>query len=184
MAEPFQAKVLGAHHALDRASLGHAFGGAIALAYYTVPRATVDIDINVFIPEAEADRALSALAAIGVVTAGAQLQIERAGQCRLEWDRTPVDLFFANLDLHAAMARSRRQVPFAGELIPVLAPEHLMVCKALFDRRKDWIDIEHMLLGVPDLRVGEVRRWMAEVAGEDDARSQRLDALIREMLDR
>ena len=184
MAEPFQAKVLGTHAALDRASLGHAFGGAIALAYYTIPRATVDIDINVFIPEAEADRALSALAAIGVETAGAQRQIERAGQCRLAWDRTPVDLFFANLDLHDAMARSRRQVPFADALIPILAPEHLMVCKALFNRQKDWIDIEHMLLGVPDLRVAEVRRWMREIAGDDDARSQRLDALIREMLAR
>ena len=33
----------------------HAFGGALALAYYATPRATVDIDVNVFVPVARAD---------------------------------------------------------------------------------------------------------------------------------
>ena len=28
----------------------HAFGGALALAYYAEPRATIDIDLNVFVP--------------------------------------------------------------------------------------------------------------------------------------
>lgn len=184
MPESFQAKVLGAHHALGGARLGHAFGGAIALAYYTIPRATVDIDINLFVPESEATVALTALSALGVEAAGALRQVERSGQCRVDWDGTPIDLFFANLELHVAMARSRRHVDFAGETIPILAPEHLMVCKALFDRQKDWTDIGHMLLGVAGLRVAEVRRWMGEIAGVDDARTQRLDALIREMLGR
>ena len=30
--------------------LPHAFGGALALAYYAEPRATIDIDLNVFVP--------------------------------------------------------------------------------------------------------------------------------------
>jgi len=36
--------------AIDSALTGlpHAFGGALALAYYAEPRATVDIDVNVF----------------------------------------------------------------------------------------------------------------------------------------
>jgi hypothetical protein len=38
------------------AEIPHAFGGALALAYYAEPRATVDIDINVFIPATEARR--------------------------------------------------------------------------------------------------------------------------------
>jgi hypothetical protein len=32
------------------ADVPHAFGGALALAYYAEPRATVDIDLNVFVP--------------------------------------------------------------------------------------------------------------------------------------
>jgi hypothetical protein len=184
MPETFDAKVLGAHHALDAAGLAHAVGGAIALGYYAVPRATVDIDLNVFIDEDHASRALAALAALGVDTAGAEAQIARSGQRRVMWDRTPVDLFFANLAFHEAMARSVRRVPFAGEVIPILAPEHLLVCKALFDRQKDWLDIEQMLVSVADLRVAEVRRWMSEIAGDDDGRTKRVDALIREMLAR
>ena len=33
-------------------------------------------------------------------------------------------------------------VPFADARIRVLSPEHLTVCKAVFDRPKDWVDIE------------------------------------------
>jgi hypothetical protein len=184
VAETFDAKVLGAHHALDAAGLAHALGGAIALGYYAVPRATVDIDLNVFVNETQAGAALVALAARGVDTAGAEAQIARSGQCRVMWDRTPVDLFFTNMAFHEAMARSVRQVPFAGEPVPILSAEHLLVCKALFDRHKDWLDIEQMLVSLADLRVAEVRRWMVEIAGEDDGRTTRLDALIREMLAR
>ena len=38
--------------AIDAAlsELPHAFGGALALAYYAEPRSTIDIDVNVFIP--------------------------------------------------------------------------------------------------------------------------------------
>src|SRR5947209_7381077 len=31
-------------------TIPHAFGGALALAYYAEPRATIDIDLNVFVP--------------------------------------------------------------------------------------------------------------------------------------
>ena len=38
--------------ALDRAlaAIPHAFGGALALAYYAEPRTTIDIDLNLFVP--------------------------------------------------------------------------------------------------------------------------------------
>jgi hypothetical protein len=88
------------------------------------------------------------------------------------------------MQFREAMARGARTVDYGGDPIPVIGPEHLMVCKAYYDRRKDWLDIEQMLITVADLRVAEVRRWMREIAGADDARTTRLDALIREMLGR
>src|SRR4029079_9320585 len=43
--------------ALDEAlaDVPHAFGGALALAYYAEPRATVDIDLNLFVPATDYD---------------------------------------------------------------------------------------------------------------------------------
>ena len=38
--------------ALDKRRIGYAIGGAIALGYYAVSRATVDVDVNVFVPPA------------------------------------------------------------------------------------------------------------------------------------
>lgn len=184
MAESFDAKVISVHHALEGAGVPYAFGGAIALTYYSIPRATVDIDVNVFVSEDTAGTVLDALARLGVQTAGARRQIERSGQCRVMWDITPIDLFFANLAFHSAMKRATRRVHFVGKLIPVLAPEHLLVCKALFDRDKDWWDIANMLVTLPDLRVEEVTRWMDEIAGPGDSRSVRVRAKLAEFLGR
>ncbi|MBI1843131.1 MAG: hypothetical protein HYR89_00725, partial [Actinobacteria bacterium] len=44
---PLPRKVLALTCALD--GVPHAFGGALALAYYAEPRATIDIDLNVFV---------------------------------------------------------------------------------------------------------------------------------------
>ena len=55
-------RVVALHRALARSRLPHAFGGAIALAYWTQdPRGTSDVDVNVFIPAENGDRALRKL---------------------------------------------------------------------------------------------------------------------------
>ncbi len=177
-------KVVAIEHALAALPVPHAFGGALALGFYAEPRATHDIDVNVFIPAEQSAAVLEALAGLGVEVAGAQQALERSAQARTHWGDNPVDLFLTNMDFHDAMARATHVVDYGGDPIPIIAAEHLMVCKALFNRGKDWLDIEQMLVGVRDLRVTEVRRWMHEIAGADDARTQRLDALIREMLAR
>ena len=43
-------KVVAIHCGQEEAKLPHAIGGTLALAYYAEPRATVDIDINLFVP--------------------------------------------------------------------------------------------------------------------------------------
>jgi len=102
--------------------------------------------------------------------------IERDGQVRIPWGPYKVDLFFSTIALHDAMAGRLRRVPFADRTIPILAPEHLIVCKAIFNRAKDWVDIESMVGDNPDLDVEEARRWVAAIAGDDTER--RLDILF------
>lgn len=177
MSEPsLPDKVLALHERLAGARIAHAFGGALALAYYAEPRATVDVDVNVFVAPAQHAAVLDALTPLGVVP-GDDDAIERDGQCRWRWGRTPVDLFFAYDPIHDAMRGAARTVPFGEERIPILAPEHLIVCKAAFDRPKDWLDIEQMLLGVDELDTGEIDRWLTRIAGPDDERRTRFAAL-------
>lgn len=55
-------RLLAIHESLDAHGVGHAFGGAIALAYWTVdPRGTSDIDVNLFTPSEGCRTALEAL---------------------------------------------------------------------------------------------------------------------------
>ena len=175
-------KVLGIHRALLGAGVAHAFGGALALAYYAVPRATVDIDVNLFVTVAEAGRVARALARLGVDAAwAADPAFVDAGQVRAWWGDTPVDLFFSYDAIHVDMAERVRSVPFGDDSIPVLAPEHLLACKAIFDRRKDWIDIEQMLLAADDLDAGAARRWIERVVGSGDKRLVRFDQAVAEV---
>jgi len=175
---PLPDKVVAIHEALAEARIAHALGGAIALAYYAEPRATIDIDINVFVPVERWPEVMAALGEVGVETA--QLDsgaLERDEQCRLWWGSNPVDLFFSYDPIHDEMRTDARRVPFAGETIPILSPEHLAVCKAMFNRPKDWIDIEQMIRadGIGD--VAKVEGWLSRMVGEDDIRIARLAEL-------
>jgi hypothetical protein len=178
MTEPsLPEKVVAIHDGLRRARIGHAFGGALALAYYAEPRATIDIDLNVFVVPDEHAAVHAALAPLGVVGETDDAVLRRDGRCRWWWGRTPVDLFFAYDELHEAMRDAARTVPFGDATIAVLAPEHLTVCKAVFDRPKDWLDIEQILVCEVDLEIAEIERWLTRIAGPADRRTQRFGEL-------
>jgi len=173
------AKIEAIHATLDAARIEHAFGGALALAYYAEPRATDDIDVNVFLrPERIAELG-DVLRPLGVITTPSDEEAAmRDGQCRLWWGRTPVDVFLASDKLHDAMRAERRLVPFGDVRIPILAPEHLLFCKVLFDRSKDWLDAEQMIVCVDDLNVGALLGELDRAVGEDDQRTARFKALL------
>lgn len=181
MSEPsLPEKILALHGRLSEERLPHAFGGALALAYYAEPRSTDDVDVNLFVgPDAfvEVARALQPLG----VDASADLQaVERDGQCRLAWGRTPLDLFFAYDAIHEAMRREARLVPFGDERLPILSPEHLLVCKVAFDRPKDWLDAEQMLIAAPELDVAATRGWLERILDETDPRMARFQEIVEQ----
>lgn len=172
-------KLLAIHAALDAAGLAHAFGGAIALAYWTLdPRGTSDIDVNIFHPAERAGEALPGLPDGVAYDETDRRRLEVDGQARLWWERTPVDLFFSYEPLHDEALRNRRLVPFSGERIPILGPVELGVFKAVFDRTRDWADIEAMLVA-ETLDLEAVRQHLVELLGSDDERLSRLAAAER-----
>jgi hypothetical protein len=162
--------------ALDESHLPWALGGALALAYATEePRGTRDIDVNVFVPASRAREVFAALP-VGVGFSDADVaEASRADQVRLWWDDTPIDVFFSVGEFHEGVARRRQTVPFEGRDIRILCPEDLAVFKAMFDRTKDWADIEAMAEhGSLDCHLAATR--LQRLLG-DDTRVERLRAL-------
>jgi hypothetical protein len=176
-APPLPQKVLAIDRALGAARIPHAIGGALALAYYAEPRATIDVDVNVFVATGRWPEVREALAPLGVDVTIDEKELERDGQVRLWWDRNPVDLFFSYDPFHDEMRRAARKVPFAEETIPILSPEHLTVCKAMFDRPKDWLDIEQILVATSPLDLDEIEGWLHRMVGEHNPRVKRLREL-------
>jgi hypothetical protein len=177
-------KVVAIEAALRDAPIAHAFGGALALAYYAEPRATVDIDVNVFVPPSDVDHVAAVLDRLGVVVDDAsRANTQRDGQVRVWWGTTPVDLFFSSDEFHDRAATRVRRVSFGDTTITILAAEDLMVCKAVFARRKDWIDIEQMLvMTAGELDVDGVRRDVARIVGTGDERMTRFDRAVEDVL--
>jgi Nucleotidyl transferase AbiEii toxin, Type IV TA system len=173
-------KVVAVHQALGSAAVPYAFGGGLALAYFGEPRATVDIDLNVFLPAERWTVPRDALNLLGLKFDAANIATEH--EARLDWDGTEVHLFFSYDELHAAMPAAVREVPFARTTIPVVAPEHLLVRKTLLDRPKDWIDIEALLAANPNLDLAEADSWVCRLAGPDDPRTTKLQELVRRLV--
>jgi hypothetical protein len=173
-------KILAVHRSLDAAGFRHAFGGALALAWCTrQPRGTSDIDVNVFVPADRADAVVEALPA-GVVVAAERLsELRDTGQCRVLWDGTPIDLFLSTTAFHDEACDRATFEPFAGETVPFLSCTDLAVFKAFFDRRRDWADLEAMLLaGTVD--IGAATAVLAGYLGPEDRRIRTLEELARE----
>jgi hypothetical protein len=165
-------------NALSRGKVPHAFGGAIALAYCTEePRGTRDVDVNVFVPPVMARRTLAALPKELKATKTEIGAAARDGQVRLWWDDTPVDVFFETHEFHSFAADSARLVPFEKTLIPVLGGTALAMFKVIYNRTRDWADIE-AIAEVGALDPEELIGWAVRLLGVRDQRVARLANIL------
>jgi hypothetical protein len=80
------------------------------------------------------------------------------------------------------MRDATRRVQFADSTISILSPDHLVVCKAFFDRPKDWLDIEQVLLVAEGLNRDEIERWITEITGAKSENLARFKALADDLL--
>ncbi len=169
MALTLAQRIVVLHERLEAAHLAHAFGGALALAFCTrEPRATRDIDLNVFVGVDRLDELLRALPDGIAVDREQQEQLRRDGQTRLWWDDTPVDVFLSNHPFHDRAEVNRRHVPFAGVPdLPVLACPDLAVFKTFFARPKDAVDVATMAAaGSVDL--DQLDRSVSALLGDEE----------------
>jgi hypothetical protein len=87
-------------------------------------------------------------------------------------------MFFAYDAFHDAARKATHEVPFADTTIPILAVDHLIVCKVVFNRNRDWVDIDAILGYDTSIDVAEVLRWTGRIAGDTDPRYERIAALL------
>jgi hypothetical protein len=172
------------HRLLEAAGVAHAIGGALALAYHVgEARATRDIDLNVSADPDDAAALFRLLPADVPWDAGDVEAVRTTGQVRLWWPHPdgqppiPLDLFFPQSPLHVLVNQRAERVVMLDDVVPILSATDLMVFKMLFDRRKDWADIEE-LLRYGKVEVAEARRWLTDVVGPDDPRQRRLDEVL------
>ena len=79
--------------------------------------------------------------------------------------------------------RSRaRRVPFGdGVTLPILSAEDVTVFKMIFDRAKDWTEIEEMLYALgAGFDGGYVMTWLRKILDAGDSRIARIDAVLRQ----
>lgn len=175
------------HRLLDRANVAHAIGGALALAYHVAQaRATSDIDLNIFSDDPDHRTVLDLLPPEIPRSIADIAAVRETGQVRLLWPHPdgkpaiPLDLFFPAHDFHRLASTRTELVAMLDDTVPVLSATDLLVFKALFDRRKDWADIEELVrFGKPDL--AEARRWLARLVGVADQRLTTLDRIEDEV---
>jgi hypothetical protein len=180
-------RAIDVHRRLDRAGVSNAIGGALALAYHvSQARATNDIDLNVSADPKDAEAVFALLPPDVPWTEQDAAAVKRDGQVRLFWpvpgeaQPIPLDLFFAQHELHAVVAARVELVPMLDATVPILSATDLLVFKALFDRRKDWADIEELVrFGKPD--VADAKCWIAKIVGPQDERLVKLAEIVDEV---
>jgi hypothetical protein len=158
--------------ALERAGFDYAIGGAIALAYWGVPRATVDVDVGVSAEPLQLPALFEALR-----DAGFEIDLDRAAQaaargdfgCRAHGVR--VDVFLPVLPLAREALERRRRVPFGETQIWIVTAEDAALLKLLFGRTKDLADLERLFAVHADrFDYAYMDRWVAALFGEVDPR--------------
>lgn len=166
--------------ALERAGHSYAIGGALSLAIAGVARGTADVDVNVFVTESEVGAVIGVLAALGVVidAPAATARALRDGMFVGRWDGMRIDVFVPSIPFSREAERTRIRVGSDGWSGWFLSAEAIAIFKLLFFRGKDLVDLERLVAVRKELDRAYVRRWLADMMGEDDERVRRWDDIV------
>jgi hypothetical protein len=170
--------------AIEREQEEYVVGGAIALGYWANPRATVDIDLTIFLPHTEPARCVNFLHRIGcdVLATKAIPTITEHGFCQTKVDGIRVDVFFPSSDFYKTAKKRARQVDLEGQPIMIWDAESICVFKMMFFRKKDFLDVEQVLRTQGDrLDRQWVRERLVELFGQRDPRISQWDEISRDV---
>lgn len=151
------------------------------MGMWGIPRATVDVDINVFVEDGELSSVVDALRTLGIEIDEDDVRAESVarGMFVVRWGMFRIDVFTPSIEFSWEAARNRVRCEIEGRSAWFLSAESIAVFKLLFFRAKDIVDLQQLLvIQGAQLDVDYVRRWMVEMMGEDDERVLRWDELL------
>ncbi|MBI2891166.1 MAG: hypothetical protein HYY13_10335 [Nitrospirae bacterium] len=159
--------------ALVESGIEYALGGALAYGYWAPPRGTIDVDLTLFLDPPDWPRGVGVLR-----QAGCEVDPKRTlegakdrGDVRLWCEGMRVDVYFPSLDFYGSVRRRRVTKTLEDRDVKILSAEDLSTLKALFNRGKDWVDIERMLAAQgASFDRSYVRDWIVRLVGEEDDR--------------
>lgn len=166
---------------LEKSSLDYAFGGAIALSAWAEPRATTDIDLNLWIEEDALVEAIRSIEPAGVAVdlSSARGQIESRGMFTGRIQGYRLDVFVPSIPFYAEALQRRRRLRILDRDTWVLSPECLAVFKLLFFRAKDLVDLGRMVeIQGAALDRSFVRKSVASMMGDTDERVRAWDEIV------
>jgi hypothetical protein len=168
---------------LGAAQVPYAIGGALAYGQYGIPRATNDVDINIFLEPSALGPALEVLRSAGLAfDSNAAIRDAMAtGMFEAHIGPFRLDVFTPSVAFSWEAERTRRTFKIDGHEVCFLSPESLCVFKLLFFRGKDLVDLERLVTVMGSaLDTAYVRRHIVEMMGEEDPRTSAWDKLVRE----
>lgn len=180
--DAFEAGMLVAQ-ALEQHGVPYALGGALAYGQYGIPRATNDVDVNVFVETDQLGDVFAALRSLGVVVddVAARTAAEREGLIVLRLAAFRLDVFTPSIDFAWEAERTRVRQRVGDADVWFLSAEALCVFKLLFFRGKDVVDLERLIaVHGRALDVAYVRQHVVDMLGGDDPRVATWDRLWRE----
>lgn len=169
--------------ALEKAHIPYAVGGAIAYGLHAPPRATNDVDLNIFLGADEAGRALDALEGAGasVERASALRSARERGDFIVRFRGMRIDCFVPSIELSQSAATRVRKAALLGRPISILSAEDLTLFKLLFFRAKDIADVERLVRFQGErLDRAYIRLWLVRTVGEKDDRVAAWDRIVRD----
>ncbi|MDF1565853.1 MAG: hypothetical protein P1V51_22650 [Deltaproteobacteria bacterium] len=156
---------------LEAGELDYAIGGAVALAAWSEPRATADVDLVLWVTGDDLDRAFDLVESAGVEfdRSASRQRATREGLFVGYLGPIRVDVFVPSIPFYEEALARRVRTTILGRPAWIHSAEVLAVFKLLFFRPKDLLDVERMVevQGTAFDR-DFVRAALVDLMGEDE----------------
>ena len=169
--------------ALEPSGIAYALGGAVAYSAWAEPRATRDVDLNLWLPPERLNEGFAVLERVGVSLEREQARttVNERGMFLGRLGEYRVDVFVPSVPFYDEALRRRVRTRVANRDTWVLSAETLVVFKMLFYRPKDLADVGRLLkIQQGRLDLAFVRRWLVEMLGSEDERIETWGRLVTE----